>query len=486
MNNSKLVSGLRSLGLAAVVALGAARASAEEPASPAHPNVLFIIADQMQADMLSCAGNPYAKTPMLDSLAATGTRFALTYTADPVCEPARFSLMTGLMPSRIRMERNEDDRQARVNVNPGILACSLGHVFSRAGYDTVYGGKIHLPMSIEEAGFKYIQKDEGPKLADSCVNFLRKPHHRPFLMVASFINPHDICYMALSEADHPGKITGPKPLLEVTTLPAGLTQEQFASQWPPLPANHAIPEGEPENILSGDPRAFRLYAREHFTESDWRLHRWAYSRLAELVDAQIGRVLTALRETGLDSNTVVVFTSDHGDMDASHHLEHKSVFYEEAARVPFIVSWKGVTKPGAVDREHLVSTGQDLLPTLCDFAGIAAPANLKGRSVRALAEGRPAAWRETQAAENGESRMVRSARYKYVVYSAGARREFLADLQTDPGEMKNLALDPAFAGVLARHRQLLLDWYEQNGELLDSKYIVKDIITDGVIRRAEY
>jgi arylsulfatase A-like enzyme len=150
------------------------------------------------------------------------------------------------------------------------------------------------------------------------------------------------------------------------------------------------------------------------------------------------------------------------------------VFYEEAARVPFIVSLKGVTKPGVVDREHLVSTGQDLLPTLCDFAGIAAPANLKGRSVRALAEGRPTAWRETQAAENGESRMVRSARYKYVVYAAGARREFLTDLQADPGEMKNLALDPAFAGVLARHRQLLLDWYQQNGELLDSKYIVTD------------
>ena len=457
----------------AVAMLTVSNVFAADSATPGRPNILFIIADQMQPTDMSCAGNPYLKTPALDSLAAIGARFALTYTADPVCEPARFSLFTGVLPSRIRLERNEDNVVAQKNVTPGLLANSMGQIFSRAGYETVYGGKIHLPMTVEEAGFKYIQKDEGPKLAETCAKFLRAPHHRPFLLVASFINPHDICYMALSEADHPGKITGPKPLLEVTALPAGMTPEEFASQWPPLPTNFAIPEGEPENILSGDPRAFRVYAREHFTTNDWRLHRWAYARLTELVDGQIGQVLAALKETGLDTNTLVVFTSDHGDMDASHHLEHKSVFYDEASRVPFIVSWKGVTKAGLVDKEHLISAGQDLIPTLCDFAGIEIPGPLKGRSVRGLAEGvAPAAWRKTQAAENGESRMVRSARYKYVVYAAGARREMLTDMINDPGEMKNLAQDPAFVSVREEHRRLLKEWYQQNGENLDSKYIV--------------
>ena len=231
--------------------------------------------------------------------------------------------------------------------------------------------------------------------------------------------------------------------MDATRAPAGLSQEQFAAQWPPLPANFAIPEGEPENILSGDPRAFRLYAREHFTTNDWRLHRWAYARLTELVDSQIGQVLSALRESGLETNTLVVFVSDHGDMDASHHLEHKSVFYDEAAKVPFIVSWKGVTKAGLVDKEHLVSSGRDMIPTLCDFAGIPIPASLKGRSLRELAEGsKPSSWRETQVAENGESRMVRSARYKYVVYAAGARREMLTDMVDDPGELKNSGVGP--------------------------------------------
>ena len=184
-------------------------------------------------------------------------------------------------------------------------------------------------------------------------------------------------------------------------------------------------------------------------------------------------VLKALKESGLEKNTLVVFVSDHGDMDASHRLEHKSVFYEESARVPFIVSWKGVTKVGLVDREHLVATGLDLIPTLCDFAGIPVPPDLKGASVRPLSEGRaPESWRKSVVAEGGDWRMLRSEHFKYTVYASGARREMLTDMVKDPGEMKNLALQPEFTPVLAEHRQLLKEWYQQNGETLDSKYIV--------------
>ena len=437
----------------------------------ARPNVLVIITDQQHAGMLSCAGNPNVKTPALDSLAATGTRFELAYCANPVCMPSRFSMMTGILPSRVGVETNG---KGRAKVTPDILEHSMGRVFAKAGYETVYGGKVHLPMTIEDTGFKYIQKDVGPELAETCAKFLRQPHDRPFLMVASFINPHDICFMAISDAKTPGKINGPQPLIEALALPKGMSRQEFFDKiCPPLPVNYAIPQGEPEAILAADTRSFRTYARNKWTDEQWRLHRWAYVRLTEHVDTHINVVLAALRETGLDKYTVVVFTSDHGDMDASHHLEHKSVFYEEASRVPFIVSWQGVTKPGLVDRHHLVSTGQDLIPTLCDFAGLPVPSALKGRSVRALAEGQtPPAWREAQVVENGESRMVRTARYKYVVYSSGARREMLTDMVADPGEMKNLALDSACAPVLAEHRRLLKEWYQQNGENLDSKYIV--------------
>ena len=438
------------------------------------PNILFIIVDQQHAGMLSCAGNPYLKTPMMDSLAAAGARFSLAYCADPVCVPSRFSMLTGVLPGRIGLERNEESKKAKNNVTPAILANAMGRVFGKAGYETVYGGKQHVPMTIEDAGFQNIEADQGPTLAETCAKFLRQPHDRPFLMVASFINPHDICFMAISDARNPGNITGPKPMKDAMALPSGMSREEFfAKVCPPLPANYAIPPGEPESILAADQRSFRTHARNGWTDEQWRLHRWTYARLTEVVDDEIGVVLKALRETGLEKNTLVVFVSDHGDMDASHHLEHKSVLYEEASRVPLIVSWKGVTKPGLVDKEHLVSTGLDLIPTMCDFAGIPAPAGLKGRSVRPLAEGRkPSSWRDTLVVENGESRMLRSARYKYVVYASGARREMLVDMVADPGEMKNLALDPSSASVLAEHRRLLKEWYQQNGETLDSRYVV--------------
>lgn len=443
-----------------------------ETAARIKPNILVIMTDQQHAGMLSCAGNPYVKTPMMDSLAATGARFELAYCANPVCVPSRVSMLTGVMPSRIGMEANDDMRKSKVSAD--ILANTMGQVFSKAGYETVYGGKQHVPMTIEEAGFRNIEKSSGPKLAETCAQFLRQKRDKPFLMVASFINPHDICFMALSDAKRPGKIDGPKPLLDALTLPTGMSREDFfAKACPPLPANYAIPPGEPEAILAADTRNFRTYARKSWTDEQWRLHRWAYARLTERVDTEIGVVLTALRETGLEANTLVVFVSDHGDMDASHRLEHKSVLYDEAARVPLIVSWKGVTKPGVVDREHLISTGQDLIPTLCDFAGIPVPSSLKGRSVRLLAEGRtPSTWRDAQVVENGDSRMVRSARYKYIVYASGANREFLVDMKSDPGEMKNLAQEPTLSSVLKEHRELLKAWYQQNKETLDARYIV--------------
>ncbi len=157
--------------------------------------------------------------------------------------------------------------------------------------------------------------------------------------------------------------------------------------------------------------------------------------LTEKVDAEIGIVLAALARDRTGEKHLVIFTSDHGDMDGAHRLEHKSVPYEESARVPLIVSWPGHTKAGWVDREHLGSVGLDLIPTLCDFAGIEKPNHLLGRSVRPIAEGKTvSSWRSCLAVEGTAWRMIRTARYKYVVYEEGQRREQLIDLEKDPGK----------------------------------------------------
>ena len=454
---------------------------AAAPGQPSKPNVLLIITDQQHAGMLSAAGNRYVKTPALDNLAADGIRFERAYCGNPVCVPSRFGMLTGVMPSRIGMETNN----TKLKVPESILAHSMGRVFRQAGYETTYGGKLHTPMKLNEIGFDPLTNDPRDELSDQCVAYLKQKHKKPFLLVASFINPHDICYMAIrahaqSQNGKSKKKINPqaphfKELDAALMLPEGMSRADFfAKVCPPLPANFEIAADEPEALCDADGRSFRAYVRKNWSEEDWRMHRWAYARLTERVDGQIGLVLAALRDSGLDQNTLVVFTSDHGDMDSSHRLEHKSVCYDEAARVPLIISWKGVTKPGLVDREHLASTTTDLIPTLCDFAGIAIPEELSGRSLRELAEGKsPAAWRRGLITECRLSRMVRSPQYKYVVYGEGEHREQLFDMDDDPGELHNLAADPSYSQVLSAHRKFLVHWYKSHGEKLDPQYIVQ-------------
>ncbi len=473
--------------LAAMILAGSGAIDAASPKPSEHTNVLLIITDQQHAGMMSCAGNPWLKTPAMDALAARGVRFERAYCGNPVCVPSRFSMMTGVLPSRIGMDRNGP---SAFPVTEKILEHSLGRVFKRAGYNTVYGGKVHLPgtkgKGIAAYGFTPLTGDQREGLADACAEFLQQKHEEPFLLVASFINPHDICYMAIdayTKANagpprYPKSNRERKCLAEALRMPAGVSRvDFFANICPPLPANFEIPPHEPAAVRDTDWRGFRQYVEEHWSEEDWRLHRWAYARLTERVDGHVGKVLRGLRRSGLEDKTAVVFLSDHGDMDSAHRLEHKSMPYEEAARVPLIVSLPGVTSPGHVDKSHLVSTGLDLIPTLCDFAGIEVPPPLAGRSVKPLATSpnQRHPWRETLVIENERSRVLVSGRHKYAVYDRGEPREMLVDLQTDPGEMKNLAPDPEYAEILAQHRRLLRQWYEENSETLDEKYYEKGI-----------
>jgi arylsulfatase A-like enzyme len=250
---------------------------------------------------------------------------------------------------------------------------------------------------------------------------------------------------------------------EALILPEGMARKEFFERrCPPIPANHEPTSDEPSTL--GRYGGFRGYVRKHWSDEDWRMHRWAYCRLTERVDAEVGRVLGALRESGLDRNTMVLFSSDHGDMDSAHGFEHKSLPYEESARVPFIVSWPGHTA-GRVDRKHLVSSCVDLLPTLCDYAGIEPPKGLPGRSVRGIVErGSQQGWREDLAIECSDSRCLRTRRYKYVIFEGQDLREMLIDMEKDPGEMTNLAANPKFAAVLADHRRRLRQRIEELGD----------------------
>ncbi len=462
--------------------LGQKKLAANGPERDSRPNVLFIMTDQQHAGMMSCTGNKWLKTPALDRLAAFGIRFERAYACNPVCVPNRFSLQTGLMPSAIGMGQNNDS--GRATVTDIMLRQSLGYTFQRAGYETVYGGKVHLPNkmnNVQKLGYRNMNGNSRRGLADACAEFIKGNHKKPFFLFASFINPHDICYMAINDYR---RAQGEAPIgnTDSKTCEAVLTRARNSGDigafveknCPPLPDNHEVPEAEPECIKQKyvNARPFRAYIREKWTKNQWRLHRWAYCRLTEMVDKEIGMVLDALREAGMEDNTLIVFTSDHGDMDSAHRMEHKSVLYEESVRVPFIMRYKGMIPAGVVDNTHLVSNGLDLLPTLCDFAGVEAPKGLNGRSLRPLAEGKNTKqWRNFVVSESQNGRMLRTHRFKYCVYDSGRHREQLIDLQRDPGEMKNLAEVDDYKDVLDKHRRLLRNWIEKTGDRIAAEYV---------------
>jgi choline-sulfatase len=164
----------------------------------------------------------------------------------------------------------------------------------------------------------------------------------------------------------------------------------------------------------------------------------------------------------------VIFTSDHGDHDASHKLEHKTMFYDEAVRVPLLVADPGCPESarGSVNRENLVQTGLDLMATVCDYLDVAKPGHNLGMSFSEPARGRsPASWREGVYGENEISYMYATDRYKFVRYDSGANSRQLYDMEADPGETRNSIGDPGMAEVASKLESALDREHARHEEL---------------------
>jgi choline-sulfatase len=207
-------------------------AGAALPAVEERPNILYILTDQQHWNMMSCMGNPWVKTPAMDSLAAEGVRFELAYASNPVCMPARTSMMSAGMPEPLC------DAGQRAGAGAGERAAAdAGARVSAGGYRTAFGGKTHWPrpMTAESIGFETITRDERDGLARRAADFLREKHTQPFLLVASFINPHDICYLAIDAytkanqlpAMHPKSVVERQRVAEALERPAGVAEAEF-------------------------------------------------------------------------------------------------------------------------------------------------------------------------------------------------------------------------------------------------------------------
>ena len=475
---------LRTSCIAAVGAQAPALLAGPATARPrTRPNVLFIMTDQQFGDAMSCRmGADHIHTPAMDSLAGIGTTYTRAYSPNPLSMPARNSIFTGRYPHETGVTMNA---RAKLDTTEFV---NMGTYFRQGGYETYYVGKWHLcfnPKSVAEHGFETAECLHGNghdgEVADLAVKYLaskRPKQPKPFLAVVSLSNPHDICQFSRGQR-----------------LPSGpIGQTPAPDKCPPVPPNLAPPAGETDTMTTlrkGYQGPGSLFPVGNFTEGKWRQLRWGYYRLIEKVDAEIAKVLGSLRKAGLEGNTVIVFTSDHGDCAGAHRFNQKTVFYDESARIPLIVSFKGKTARGTCDK--LVNTGIDILPTMLDFAGLPIPEKLPGRSVRPIALGKaPADWRDHVVIQNhlsqtvtvdgiratAQGRMVRTDRYKYCVYDRGTRRESLVDMVNDPLETKNLAGDPAHRKIVEQHRKLLLAFSARHNDVL-----VKDIYANDMAPR---
>ncbi len=427
----------RFLGAGAVAGVASAfprPASAAQGKPVGKPNILLISTDQWHHNAFGFRGNSNLSTPHSDRIAAQGVEFTKSYSADPVCAPARTSWLTGRMPNEHGVIGNMD---RMIDSIP-----DMGQWFGRHGYETVHVGKWHTPGRDPRRSFeKYCgtypagQYCDHP-VADSAQSYLlNRRSDKPFLLHVSLMNPHDICQIGCLR---PGN---GNPLPEEIELP-------------PLPENFSARPLEPGMLRWKVRSSFRRMASREWTEADWQLYNWIYYRYCETVDASIGRVLDALEASGEADNTLIVYTSDHGEGLGSHGLYWKAFMYEESARVPFIMAFPGRIPEGTKNQDIFVS-GVDLMPTFCDVAGIPRPEGLCGENVLAQFESGTRTREALVTSASFGGRMVVDDRYKSIRYK-GDKVKQLFDLQNDPGETKNLAAE--IPDIIARHEEILTEF----------------------------
>jgi arylsulfatase A-like enzyme len=451
------------------LAVGAIEARAAKKAK--SPNILFITTDQQFADVMGCAGSKWVKTPAMDSIAERGVRFPNAYVNYPVCMPERYTMYTGRLPCT--------RRQSDAGNKPTL---SLGNQARAGGYDTAYFGKWHVQeetfSSKDHAhhGFDLHTGGKDKSMTENAIKFLSGDRKKPFLAVVSYYNPHDICEWGRKKTGRTERIQMKNG--EVAVDPP-------LAQCPPLPDNYEINSDESEAVGirrslkdKGVPNA-QLMAMD-FDKDDWRQYRWAYNRLVEMVDGQIGKVLQSLEDNGLADNTVVIFTSDHGDGYGAHRWHQKSVLYEESCRVPFIISYPGKGRRNETD-QRLISVGIDMMATISDivdvdmpegpYYGLSALPFVLDKNTKAPTHDYVVSEAEVKISKNEgiEGRGLRTPKYKYHLWSKGEHREQLFDMVNDPGETRNLANNPEYAGQLSKHRELFANWLKETDDTYAEK-----------------
>ena len=434
-----------------------------------RPNVLLIVTDHWPAALLGAAGHPAIHTPVLDQLCRNGVRFSNCYSETPVCLPARRTLMTGTTP------REHGDRtfQPLRPMEPHLP--TLAQTFRDAGYQAYAVGKTHTYPQRDRIGFDdVLLDDEGRTLygvTDDYEIFLGDQGYvgQQFGHGMSN-NAYQATAWHLPEALH------------ATNWATDTMQRTVRRRDPTRPAFWYLGYRHPHPPLVPPQRFLDHYsdveidmpfagnwcededlpymvqgvkARGHYSDREVRWARRAFYALCTHIDQQIGALIGTIREEGILDETIVMFTSDHGDMLGNHRMWAKQTYYEGSTNVPMILMGEKDDRATGFNRtdDRLVGL-QDVMPTLLDLAGIEVPESCTGRSmVRAPR-------RDVLYGEFGEdgpaTRMVRTPTHKLIWYPVGNHFQ-LFDMEADPREMHDLAADPAHGETLVRLMALMKD-----------------------------
>ena len=402
------------------------------------PNILFLMTDQHSMRVLGSYGNQIIKTPNLDKLANEGVVFKSNYSQNPICLPSRASLITGKMPSSLGIFGND-----------GILSekTTMATVFKAQGYEVAWLGKEHWGATNAEVGFGNLNAEahEAFKEKYRPLNNLRKNIGRLPQNASAYKLSENEDYEALV-TDHAIKF------LENNTTKTFFLGVSFKKPHFPFMCHQKyfdlykdivdMPEVTPDMIEAlsiNEKKTIEKYKLDEMSSAEIKHARAMYYGMVTYIDEQFGRVLEKLNELGLRENTIIVYTSDHGEMAGEHGLWYKNSFLEASVAAPLIFSYP---KTLPVNKKiNASSMLLDIFPTLCDLSDIGQPNDLEGKSLLPLMNGIENADNSDRVAYSEMYRsstgiMVRKGKWKYIRYNS--EKEYLYDIDTDPREINNL------------------------------------------------
>ncbi|MCC2686110.1 MAG: sulfatase [Paenibacillaceae bacterium] len=449
-----------------------------------RPNILLLYTDQQRWDAVGVNGNPHIKTPNLDRLARQGLNFDHYFIQNPVCMPSRISFLSGQYPSTLGI--------THMGVPVPQDTVTLPVLLQKSGYVTANIGKLHfLPHANRDHrephpdyGFTHLQiSDEPGCYEDAYRAWVRLKSPDQLDNVSVGLPPlTEIYNKAVGIRDsvvHPEERFPKEPIpfrgrsdVTQTAFVADQTMEfierhkdqnwfciaGFYSPHSPWvapqefidlydPATLPIPQ-YPEDVNK------QRAKKDDFSDDTLRKAKQGYYAMVSEVDSHVGHILDKLDELGLAEDTLVVFTSDHGEWLGEHLRYGKSYpAFDPVSRVPFIVRWPNAIRTPGVTVSRIIE-GVDFAPTVLESAGIQAPPRMQGHSLTPYFAGKETGKEEIALTEQNGWKNIRTPDYRYICWENG--KELLFDLAKDSAEYHDVADDPAYATVLADMRKLLL------------------------------